>query len=188
MSVEVTFDTSQLDATIKRFGATLAESGAATRNAARSSARALRRTLARQLQSETGISTKVFRKRFKVFDSYDRRTGAWKVRAWFGTYPVDPIEAGAKQAGSTIVTSKGEVFPDAFFARVKGRTRVAQRYGPKAMIAGRYRQPLRFPKVQIHDRAMKAMRTAMGPAQAQFVEAFAKALRAQLMKSAGSSP
>jgi len=182
MSLRLTFDTSGLEGMIDNLEAAAGEADRATRNAARIVARGLRRELARSLQASTGVASKVIRRRFKIYDDYDRTTGAWGVRAWFGTYPVDPIEAGAKRGAKGIVTAKGDSWPDSFFAKVGGRTRVAQRYGPRVQVKGRKQQRLRFPKVQVHDRAVGQLRRAMPKAQRKFLVEFQRQLQAQVLK------
>jgi len=180
--LRLTFDTRGLDDIVQRFEAAAGEADRATRNAARKTARSLRRELARSLQSSTGVSSKIIRRRFRIYDTFDKATGAWGVRAWFGTYPVDPLEAGARKGGKGIVTAKGDTFPDAFFAKVKGKTKVAQRHGPRIVINGRRQQALRFPKVHIHERAVKALQHALPKAQREFVDEFTAQLQAQVLK------
>lgn len=182
--ISLTFDTSGLKAAIDAFEENAIQTGEATRAASRKTARQIRRDVSRDVQAKIGITSAAMRRRFRIFDAYDRQTGAWSVRAWFGTRPISPFEAGAHRSGVGVAT-KSERWPHAFIVQMRGKTTVVQRYGPKRMIQGRLRQPLETLTVKIHDHVKAALDRAMPRAQATYRAEFVDRLRSQIARGGG---
>jgi hypothetical protein len=120
-----------------------------------------------------------------LYDSYDRKTGAWAVRAWFGTRPLSPFEAGAKRIGRGVAT-KSERWPTAFIATMRGRSRVMRRYGTPRVIGGRLRQPLQTLRVPIHQHVQRAFALALPEARKTYVRVYMDKWRAELLRGASA--
>lgn len=184
MGIHWTFEPRGLQGAIKALQANTADLSKPTRAAARSTGRVVRKLVSRRVQQMTGLSSAAMRRRFRIYDSYERETGAWSVRCWFGTRPLALYDVDAKVSAGGGIQTKTMHWPHGFIMTYKGKKIGMERFGPRRLINGRRKQALRSLRVPIHSHVVYALRVAQRKAQANYLNVFTDKLRQQMARGA----